>query len=60
MDPNVTLAQLREYFARDARDTAASELFTALDGWLSRGGFPPDAWLNSALSARQRTMNERA
>lgn len=50
MDPNETLKEARK-LARaivDAGDIAAgealAELFLALDEWLTRGGFPPNAW----------------
>jgi hypothetical protein len=55
MDPNEALKNAREAAARiltmsnaerpegeDANDLA--EAFEALDGWLTGGGFPPDAW----------------
>jgi len=54
MDPNETLASIRN--ARDDYNMASSigqqddaaerviEHFEALDSWLSRGGFLPDAW----------------
>lgn len=59
MDPNATLAELRRMLADymeaseqatnqgDLNDEAArrvAELFGALDGWLSAGGFLPNAW----------------
>lgn len=55
MDPNTTLADLRQHVAltRDETVTAqarhahalhALELFDALDGWLSRGGLTPTPW----------------
>jgi hypothetical protein len=56
VDPNQTLFELRREMAALRRhaqegDTidpfdveAAVTLFEALDGWLSRGGFLPDAW----------------
>lgn len=56
MDPNATLAELRELCAlydskslHDNSDQAEMladivEHVTALDGWLSRGGFLPDGW----------------
>lgn len=59
MDPDATLAELRrlvtEYRYRtqlllpaDERDVERIvELFAALDEWLSRGGFPPDVWINA-------------
>jgi hypothetical protein len=51
MDPNETLDRLREL--TDFGDThedvertldEVSDLFTAMDDWLSRGGFLPDDW----------------
>ena len=47
MDPNATLKELRhllgsEISEPDVHDVA--DLFAALDGWLSKGGFPPSAW----------------
>lgn len=59
MDPNITLHELRELTARAlaARDLLGgepgpvermlhevAEKFDALDGWMSKGGFAPDAW----------------
>jgi hypothetical protein len=46
MDPNATLAQIRELIAAGTKVDLeqAAELMTALDEWLSRGGFLPDAW----------------
>ena len=59
MDPNTNLQQQRRLAAeilrlRDARKPdefricnladELSELVQALDGWISRGGFLPDAW----------------
>lgn len=56
MDPNEALAMLRQY--ADAMKVTSrhetervyriastlAEQFEALDEWLSRGGFPPEAW----------------
>jgi hypothetical protein len=49
MDPNEALAAIRDHIARFLRDddvdcTAPLEAMHALDGWLARGGFLPDAW----------------
>lgn len=52
MDPDATLTQLREHLADSEtypHDLPASwdavvELFQALDGWMSRGGFAPADW----------------
>lgn len=53
MDPNATLAQLRDLVAKydstsvywDAEDmTLTVDLIDALDGWLTCGGYLPDAW----------------
>ncbi len=50
MDPNETLRRLRQVGEELSRVegvpaiTEAVELFTALDEWLSRGGYPPADW----------------
>lgn len=56
MDPNDALEQLRDELRRVNYDRgwdgdlyvagrdAWAEPFEALDNWLSRGGFLPDAW----------------
>lgn len=54
MDPNTTLAELREYvrkvlYAPEELDNddigdEICERFEALDNWIARGGFLPDAW----------------
>lgn len=55
MDPNETLRFAREALERfqrapvTTRDSVMAamdlaEAFEALDGWLSRGGFVPNAW----------------
>lgn len=50
MDPNLTLAQLRE--AIDTGDVDLTrELFDALDTWLQRGGFVPVPWMPSRVPA---------
>lgn len=56
MDPNTVLAQMRELFKRYEDRTITPEqyremceLFGALDGWFSRGGFLPSVW----FAARQ-------
>jgi hypothetical protein len=58
MDPNETLKQLRELiqvpqygpsltaFDRAERFDLLVDYIEALDGWLSKGGFLPDAWCN--------------
>lgn len=57
MDPNATLRDLRDLVREESLDgdwaaeTAAercaqyAELLTALDEWLSKGGFLPAAWV---------------
>lgn len=55
MDPNTTLEVIRQAILYDselddhrgAHNRAIVEHFTALDEWLSRGGFLPDAWARS-------------
>jgi hypothetical protein len=53
VDPNTTLADIRDLIAQTytadgpaAEDSCrrVCELVEALDGWLSQGGFLPDAW----------------
>lgn len=50
MDPDETLKRAREayaqYTARPTHDAAEAlaEAFTALDGWITRGGFLPRDW----------------
>jgi hypothetical protein len=58
MDPDATLREIRAAIQRGneaettENATAAyehvAELFTALDEWMSRGGFAPWAWQNGA------------
>ncbi len=57
MDPNETLSALRgftrdvlndKYIIGDMPAEDMAELFSALDDWITRGGFLPDAW-NVAL-----------
>ena len=52
MDPNAALATIRrliDLYAKDAvldQDDASAlvEAVEGLDGWLSKGGFLPEAW----------------
>ena len=55
MDPDATLAEIREItgkvlntdlMAHETSDLLwrLAELTSALDEWLARGGFKPDAW----------------
>lgn len=51
MDPNKTLARLREWMnavendpAQNQSEAEASQLFLALDRWLTRGGVAPEGW----------------
>lgn len=48
MDPNEALKEIRELCLTDepSPDDAARlvELWRALDGWMSSGGFTPQAW----------------
>jgi hypothetical protein len=53
MDPDAALDELRSWVDGDNSGHPASEradrmaeLFDGLDGWLSKGGFLPDAWCN--------------
>jgi hypothetical protein len=60
MDPNETLRELRGMIS-DAQDFNAdidgdlmAEKFEALDAWLSRGGWLPDAWELDGTSGQDR------
>lgn len=63
MDPNANLEEQRriaEHLLETSDDPDASpdvyrlaELVLALDGWLSKGGFPPNAWKPKGLSETQ-------
>lgn len=54
MDPNETLQRLREAVEKYQESTEVEDAlsilaelvdeFEALDGWLSKGGFLPEAW----------------
>lgn len=70
MDPNQTLRQLRRLAAmrhaggrtQDEWDAAAdelAELFEALDRWLSRGGFPPEAWVEGPDAVESTPFEEQ-
>ena len=56
MDPNETLARLRTEMHDEQHFDAGlvMELFDALDGWLSKGGFLPDAWTNGGHRGAKR------
>lgn len=43
MDPNAVLAEIRAYVKDD--ESPLAEAVIALDEWMSRGGFLPDAWV---------------
>lgn len=56
MDPNETLRRIRMYTAQpvllDDDGICLAELVTALDDWLTRGGFLPDGWRATLASTR--------
>jgi hypothetical protein len=57
MDVNATLARIRELSSPlavlDADEaTELAELISALDEWMSTGGFPPAAWQRGAASEK--------
>jgi hypothetical protein len=58
MDPNATLAELRDLIAKwqgagshgawtEAQADRTIELAADLDRWISKGGFPPAAWVRA-------------
>ena len=47
MDPDATLAEIRDILKNQRPRESAErlrELIESLDQWLSKGGFPPEAW----------------
>jgi hypothetical protein len=71
MDPNVCLARIRELTSADVLDCDYSvldfdqlvelaRLIESLDGWLSNGGFLPQAWAeNCDFDAQMRDQHLR-
>lgn len=56
MDPNTALARLRELCRQEDPDGAElSEHVEALDGWLTSGGFLPEAWGTRGVCGAQTT-----
>jgi hypothetical protein len=59
VDPNTALAQIRDLIAKTYTDEGATlddsrrlyDLVEALDGWLSQGGFLPDAWRTASSAS---------
>jgi hypothetical protein len=68
MDPDEALKKAREALKRmgdeayDAGDMAQelAEAFEALDGWLSKGGFPPHAWDRGLAPENDAAENEES
>jgi hypothetical protein len=64
MDPNETLAAIRRELADPAGPDPGrlSDLVEALDGWLTRGGFPPTAWqpADPLLTANDHVITKAA
>jgi hypothetical protein len=67
VDPNTALTEIRDLIARTytadgpaAEDTCRRlyELVEALDGWLSQGGFPPDAWVPASPVPAELTAHD--
>jgi hypothetical protein len=56
MDPNETLRLMRDALAEGDLETVA-EMAEALDGWISTGGFLPDAW-RYMPTGRELTQDE--
>jgi len=60
MDPNATLKEARAYAnlifegTDDCNAANLAELFKALDEWIMKGGFLPDAWAKAYVTAVQR------
>jgi len=63
MDPNATLAEIRRLTKRneeaplDLADTNRLVLLLlSLDGWLTKGGFLPDAWKRAEQAGVHREI----
>lgn len=63
MDPNATLADIRQatsnidvdrYERDDYHVAELVALIAALDEWITKGGFLPDAWLTARDAGRKR------
>lgn len=55
MDPNATLEQLREE-SRNNPDQDWTDLFLALDMWLTSGGFLPSDWQPAPTTERSHKL----
>lgn len=52
-------AQLKESVAQlNTRLMQMAQAFDNLDGWLSRGGFPPEAWQSNPQTAWQKAARD--
>lgn len=66
MDPNATLAGIREIVAKTYRQTGATlddssrlyDLTESLDTWLTQGGFLPEAWTTATPTAGELSAND--
>lgn len=61
LDPTTTLKELRELCEHDDPAEVADpiiERVTALDGWLSDGGFLPEQWQPATHSGRPRRTSD--
>jgi hypothetical protein len=69
MDPNETLAEIREILLNGGiggrnlvksydNGNRLAELVEALDNWISRGGFLPDAWAKAYAKSKSTKTNE--
>lgn len=53
MDPDACYAELKQVLPQDTRE---AELFTALDEWLSKGGFLPKEWEKAKVAHWQGVL----
>jgi hypothetical protein len=66
VDPNATLADIRETVAKTYREGGATlddtshlfDLVESIDNWLSKGGFLPDAWATASPVAGELNAND--
>jgi hypothetical protein len=66
VDPNTALTDIRDLIAKTYTDEGSTlddscrlyDLVEALDGWLSKGGFLPDAWRTASSVPAELTAHD--
>jgi hypothetical protein len=58
MDPDAALKMLRAVIDTDECPQYLADLVGALDGWLTAGGFLPEAWAAAGRPGRHRLIEQ--